>query len=87
VDSDLISDALKKLSADIQMEIDHDILTQQLVDNGWIFVEFTPFISNKQAVDIVNWVESNAQGKYYNWSTKYVFERLEDASLAILKWK
>lgn len=83
----VLEDFERKLADDIQKEMDFDILSSTLKDLGWSAVEFEPFNWHQHPDKIAAWVKQTAQGNYYHVGTKFIFERVEDASAAILKWK
>lgn len=72
----------KEIAAEIDFEIMSGIMTQQ----GWYKVKLDRFENNKHAVDIGYWVEDNAKGKFIKHGTIYVFEQEGDAVNFSLKW-
>jgi len=78
---------LNKMSQDLANEIDFDILSDKLSENGWTPVEFIPFTYSKQSKDIADWAEQHCMGKWRHCGVKFVFERAADATAAILKWQ
>jgi hypothetical protein len=85
--SPFLEQMMEVLADDIQREIDFDILSQALVESGWTRVEFEPFNYTKRSELIIDWVSKHATGDWSNVSTKFIFERAEDATAAILRWK
>ena len=77
---------INKMSQDLANEIDFSILSDILLENGWTPVEFIPFTYSKQAKDIADWAEQHCVGKWRHHGVKFVFERAEDATCAVLKW-
>lgn len=84
---DIQSEFLNQFAQDMAQEIDFGILSDILLENGWTPVEFIPFTYSKQAADIANWAEQHCMGKWRNYGVKFVFERAQDATAAILKWQ
>jgi hypothetical protein len=80
-------DVMQKMAEDMAREIDFDVLAHALEESGWTRVEFVPFIYEKRPELIEAWVGKYATGEWHNAGTKFVFERTEDASAAILQWK
>ena len=80
-------DIMEKMAEDLAREIDFDVLAQALEESGWTRVEFDPFIYEKGPMLIEAWVRKYATGEWHNVGSKFVFERTEDASAAILQWK
>jgi hypothetical protein len=75
------------LSKEISNEIDKEILFGMLSEMGWIRVILDRFTDNNHAVDITYWLENNCQGAYERNGRDFLFERSEDATMFILKWK
>lgn len=68
----------------LQEEIDWEILSDILVECGWIKVDISP----EQIPTIVEtWVKGNVQGKYKVRGPTWVFESEKDAMMFILRWK
>lgn len=82
-----LTDYLTKLSDDIGREIDFDVFSQTLEESGWTSVMFNPFDINRRAEDIEKWAAVHCVGKWHNWRVKFVFERAEDATCAMLRWQ
>ena len=80
-------EVMQKLAEDMAREIDFDVLAHALEESGRTRVEFDPFIYEKGPVLIAAWVSKYATGEWHNVGSKFVFERTEDASAAILQWK
>ena len=78
---------LNKMSRDLANEIDFDILSDMMLAAGWTPVEFIPFTYSKQAKDIADWAEQHCMGKWRHCGVKFVFERAEDATCAVLRWQ
>ena len=78
---------INKMTDDLRQEIDFEVLSQMLEEQGWTPIEFIPFTYSKQSADIANWAEQHCVGKWRHYGVKFVFERAADASAAILKWQ
>jgi len=78
---------INKFTDDLRSEIDFELLSDILSAQGWTPVEFTPFTYSKQAKDIAEWTEQHCTGKWRNWTVKFVFEKAEDATCAVLRWQ
>ena len=90
IDYDVImeyDESMDKLAKDVAREIDFDVLAHVLEESGWTRVEFDPFNYEKRPELIEAWARKYATGEWHNVGTKFVFERTEDASAAILQWK
>ena len=81
-----MDDVVDRLSRDMAADMDFSIMADMLEQQGWYHVELPYFESRHHAVDVVNWVEDHCQGRRYNHSREYIFEKLEDASLFALRW-
>lgn len=80
-------DYFDKLADDLAKEIDFSVLSDILEENGWTSVEFNPFDYSRRAEDIEKWAAVHCTGRWQNFSIKFVFERAEDATCAVLRWK
>jgi len=78
---------INKLSDELRQEIDFDLLSDILSVQGWTPVEFIPFTYSKQAKDIADWTKQHCMGKWRHCGVKFVFERAEDATCAVLRWQ
>ena len=78
---------MDKFAADLSAEIDHDVISNLLVETvGWVRVDMPPFNSRYQAVDMQVWALANCSGKFRNFGTKFVFESVNDAVMFKLRW-
>jgi hypothetical protein len=65
-----------------------DIDTLVLMDAlGWTSVKLDRFRNGTEAVDIINWIDANCTGEWKNLSTRYIFEKKQDAEWFILRWQ
>ena len=71
----------------ISSYMDWEILADVKINGGWTYVKLDRYISNEHAVDIKIWIEENCTGKYDNLSTKFLFEKKQDAEWFILRWQ
>ena len=76
---------MDEIGKQIAKEIDEGILSNILVETGWIKVEYH-FVNNQQAVDIADWMIENCQDKVERLGSDYVFENKQDAEWFILRW-
>jgi len=53
---------------------------------GWTSVKLNRFRNSKEAVDIIEWIDANCTGKWKNLSTRYIFEKKQDAEWFSLRW-
>jgi hypothetical protein len=82
----LEQDILDDMGKEMAKEMDFHIIADMLVGIGWISVELNRFQNNTQAVDINLWTEINCTGEWKNVSTRYIFEKKQDAEWFILRW-
>lgn len=67
--------------------IDYEILVNTLVKQcGWTQVTLPRFDSNRHAVDILHWIESNVTHRYDQNGSDFVFENPAEAVMFVLKW-
>jgi hypothetical protein len=83
----LEEDLLNDMGNQMAKEMDFHIIADLLEDIGWTSVELKRFHSRENAVDITEWLETNCTGEWKNLSTRYVFEKKQDAEWFILRWK
>lgn len=81
----LEDEMMDEIGKQIAKEIDEGILSNILVETGWIKVEYH-FVNNQQAVDIADWMIENCQDKVERLGSDYVFENKQDAEWFILRW-
>jgi hypothetical protein len=74
------------LSREIAQEIDFELLTDMLIACGWHRVTLTLSFNRKRQVDILDWCESTAQGKFKHHSNTFIFEHQGDAVNFALRW-
>jgi len=83
VEEDILNNIGKKMAK----EMDFHIIADILVDTGWTSVELKRFQNNVEAVNINLWAEANCTGEWKNVSTRYIFEKKQDAEWFILRWQ
>ena len=82
IEKEIVDNMAKELAD----EIDFEIIADMLQEMGWIKVKRSPFVSNKQAVDIRYWVDEHATGAVKSRGYTWLFEQPKDATMFILKW-
>ena len=83
----MIQEQMDKFAADFSASIDHDIVSNLLVEAaGWVRVDILPFDSGHRPVDMQDWAQLNCTGKFRNFGAKFVFESIEDAVMFKLRW-
>jgi len=83
----LEQDILDTMGKQMAKEMDFHIIADMLMGIGWTSVELNRFQNNTQAVDINLWTETNCTGEWKNVSTRYIFEKKQDAEWFILRWR
>jgi hypothetical protein len=81
----LKEDILDDMAKSIAKEMDFHIISDLLVDTGWTSVKLNRF-SYAETLDINYWLATNCTGEWKNLSTRYVFEKKQDAEWFILRW-
>jgi hypothetical protein len=84
---DLEQDILDNMGNQIAKEMDFHILADLLEGIGWTSVKLKRFHSNANSVDINEWLETNCTGEWKNLSTRFIFEKTQDAEWFILRWQ
>lgn len=77
----------KVMSAEIAKEIDNQILFEMYKMHGWQQVVLDSLMNRKRSIDIIEWLEQNCKGKYFQNGRSFVFENDKDALVFILTWK
>jgi len=75
-----------ELASKMQSEIDFQILSDMLVELGWvkIFVRYSP--PQRSWDKVKQWAEDNCQGNHQEHNGIWVFEDQKDANWFALKW-
>lgn len=76
----------KTLSAEIAAEIDFEVLADILCWSGWTRVKRSPYVTEKEAYDIKQWIKHHCKGQVKSHGSTWVFENKKDASHFILRW-
>ena len=77
----------KEVSKHIADEIDFEVMSTLLVEScGWHKVRRSPFVSNKEAVDIKSWIDKNCQEHVHSRGYTWIFESEKDALMFSLRW-
>ena len=69
----------------MQQDIDEGMLSTIFLQDGWTPVHFY-FKNNKQAVDIVLWLNRNCKNNWQRLGSNYLFKYRQDAEWFILRW-
>ena len=75
-----------RFAVHLQKELDWELISDMAVANGWTRAEIVPFSRPELQRAVLEWVQTNAQGHYQNFETRYVFQNEKDAVLFALKW-
>jgi len=75
-----------RFAVHLSKEIDWELISDMLVADGWTRAEIVPFSRPELQRTVLEWVQTNAQGHYQNFETRYVFQNEKDAVLFALKW-
>jgi hypothetical protein len=78
---------IEELGTQMQSEIDKEILWGMLQGMGWTRVNLDRFKDNKQAVDIINWLEKHCNGPFERKGRDFIFEDSVDAVNFIMRWQ
>lgn len=83
LEQDILDDMAKQMAKDMDFHIIADLLS----DIGWTSVKLNRFSNREEAVDITEWLVANCAGEWKNLSTRYIFEKKQDAEWFILRWQ
>jgi hypothetical protein len=73
---------LKTLTDEIQKEIDFEILSDLLSEDGWTEIKFTP---SGRYFEIDKWCEENTAG-VQGYGSRWLFKDEKDITMFILRW-
>ena len=83
--SKLEHEFMDDIAKEIQKEMDEGIMSNILIEKGWTPVQFY-FKNNKQAVDILLWLNRNCKNNWQRLGSDYLFKYRQDAEWFILRW-
>ena len=76
--SKLEHEFMDDIAKEIQKEMDEGIMSNILIEKGWTPVQFY-FKNNKQAVDILLWLNRNCKNNWQRLGSDYLFKYRQDA--------
>ena len=79
ISEEIISQAGNQMAKDI----DTQVLLSAL---GWTSVKLKRFSDDIEAVDIIEWIDTNCTGEWKNLGTRFIFEKKQDAEWFSLRW-
>jgi hypothetical protein len=79
ISEEIISQAGNQMAKDI----DTQVLLSAL---GWTSVKLKRFSDGIEAVDIIEWIDTNCTGEWKNLGTRFIFEKKQDAEWFSLRW-
>jgi hypothetical protein len=82
----LEEEMINKASEELMHEVDREILWGMLQGIGWTRVMLPTYSSNKQAIDILCWLEDNCKESYERRGRDFIFENQKDAEWFMLRW-
>ena len=82
----LEEELLNKAGKQMANDIDREILWGMLQGIGWTRVMLPTYSSNKQAIDILCWLEDNCKESYERRGRDFIFENQKDAEWFMLRW-
>jgi hypothetical protein len=80
ISEEIISQASDQMAKDI----DTQVLLSAL---GWTSVKLKRFSNGTEAVDIIEWIDTNCTGEWKNLGTRFIFEKKQDAEWFSLRWE
>lgn len=80
----IIEDAVSKAAKELADQIDWEIMAGFYTEIGWTRVERSPFVNNKEAVDIRYWIDNNCKGNVSSRGFVWLFENEQDAMMFLL---
>lgn len=79
----ITEEIVNQVADQMAKDIDTLVLMSAL---GWTSVKLNRFRNGKEAVDIIEWIDANCTGEWKNLSTRYIFEKKQDAEWFSLRW-
>lgn len=86
MNSNLQDQIMTNIAKKMQEEIDQKVMWSMLKEQGWTRVMLSYPNSNKQAVDIMCWLEDNCKNSHERNGRDFMFKSEKDAVNFILKW-
>lgn len=90
----IISDIAAKMQQEIDSDLLDTIMTESLLDDGWIETKVNPafdprssHLYNNWYTETAEWCHLNATGDYKLLRGQWIFEKSEDATLFLLRWQ
>jgi uncharacterized membrane-anchored protein len=80
----ITEEIVNQVADQMAKDIDTLVLMSAL---GWTSVKLDRFRNGTEAVDIIDWIDANCTGEWKNLSTRYIFEKKQDAEWFILRWQ
>ena len=85
MNSQLQDEIITSIAKQMQQDTDEGIMSNILIEKGWTPVQFY-FKNNKQAVDILLWLNRNCKNNWQRLGSDYLFKYRQDAEWFILRW-
>ena len=80
----LSEEIINKAGDQMAKDIDTQVLLSAL---GWTSVKLKRFNDGIEAVDIIEWIDTNCTGEWKNLGTRFIFEKKQDAEWFSLRWE
>lgn len=72
----------------IRQQVDWQVLAEALVDSGWYSTTLDkPLWMAEEYYEVKCWVDHSVTGKYQTRGNQWIFEREEDLTLFLLRWR
>jgi uncharacterized membrane-anchored protein len=80
----LSEEIINKAGDQMAKDIDTQVLLSAL---GWTSIKLKRFNDGIEAVDIIEWIDTNCTGEWKNLGTRFIFEKKQDAEWFSLRWE
>jgi len=80
----LSEEIINKAGDQMAKDIDTQVLLSAL---GWTSIKLKRFSDGTEAVDIIEWIDTNCTGEWKNLGTRFIFEKKQDAEWFSLRWE
>lgn len=80
-------DQLEAASKELAADVDFEVISHYLVEDGWTQVTIDRFTDNRHAVDVLEWLWDNVKPDCcVSRGRKFLFKDAKQATLFILRW-
>ena len=83
---DISDELLERMSAEVAEEINWDIISDMLIEQGWVRVVLLGSIPPYKKNDILDWLHVTCLTKFRQRGSEFLFKEEKDAVMFTLRW-